>query len=189
MAWKKVKAYTGDEYIYEVRGKNCRYLLSPPLYRKTRYPGCVCLVSGLGRLLRWMGQENVPGEFPIRQAYFPSKKKVRILHECLLREGCPEPDQQTISLCIIGHAGWGSPPPFDSVTLDAEKIDHRPDIYGKIGNSGCERLLPRWRQNSIQAFDLCDPATSVCPWPSMDPLLPCVPSLWMPLSTSNVSCI
>ena len=39
-AWpEKVKAYTGDEYIYEVRGKNCRYLLSPPLYRKTRYPG------------------------------------------------------------------------------------------------------------------------------------------------------
>ncbi|HRD08446.1 MAG TPA: methylmalonyl-CoA mutase family protein, partial [Saprospiraceae bacterium] len=162
-AWpEKVKAYTGDEYIYEVRGKK----LSEPTFTtslsKNKIPRvCLPKFQDWGDLLRWMGQENVPGEFPYTAGVFPFKRKGEDPTRMFAGEGCPERTNKRFHYVSLDMPAKRLSTAFDSVTLYGEDPDHRPDIYGKIGNSGVSVCCLDDAKKLYSGFDLCDPATSV----------------------------
>ncbi len=162
-AWpEKVKAYTGDEYIYEVRGKK----LSVPTFTTSLSKNKIPRVSlpkfqDWGDLLRWMGQENVPGEFPYTAGVFPFKRKGEDPTRMFAGEGCPERTNKRFHYVSLDMPAKRLSTAFDSVTLYGEDPDHRPDIYGKIGNSGVSVCCLDDAKKLYSGFDLCDPATSV----------------------------
>jgi methylmalonyl-CoA mutase len=162
-AWpEKVKAYTGDEYIYEVRGKK----LSVPTFTTSLSKNKIPRVSlpkfqDWGDLLRWLGQENVPGEFPYTAGVFPFKRKGEDPTRMFAGEGCPERTNKRFHYVSLDMPAKRLSTAFDSVTLYGEDPDYRPDIYGKIGNSGVSVCCLDDAKKLYSGFDLCDPATSV----------------------------
>ena len=158
----KVKSYTGDEYVYEVRGKK----LSVPTFTTSLSKNKIPRVSlpkfqDWGDLLRWMGQENVPGEFPFTAGVFPFKRKGEDPTRMFAGEGCPERTNKRFHYVSLDMPAKRLSTAFDSVTLYGEDPDHRPDIYGKIGNSGVSVCCLDDAKKLYSGFDLCDPATSV----------------------------
>ena len=159
---EKVKSYTGDEYVYEVRGKK----LSVPTFTTSLSKNKIPRVSlpkfqDWGDLLRWMGQENVPGEFPFTAGVFPFKRKGEDPTRMFAGEGCPERTNKRFHYVSLDMPAKRLSTAFDSVTLYGEDPDHRPDIYGKIGNSGVSVCCLDDAKKLYSGFDLCDPATSV----------------------------
>jgi methylmalonyl-CoA mutase len=159
---EKVKLYTGDEYVYEVRGKK----LSVPTFTTSLSKNKIPRVSlpkfqDWGDLLRWMGQENVPGEFPYTAGVFPFKRKGEDPTRMFAGEGCPERTNKRFHYVSLDMPAKRLSTAFDSVTLYGEDPDHRPDIYGKIGNSGVSVCCLDDAKKLYSGFDLCDPATSV----------------------------
>ncbi len=162
-AWpEKVKAYTGDEYIYEVRGKKLSVPTFTTSLSKNKIPRvCLPKFQDWGDLLRWMGQENVPGEFPYTAGEFPFKRKGEDPTRMFAGEGCPERTNKRFHYVSLDMPAKRLSTAFDSVTLYGEDPDHRPDIYGKIGNSGVSVCCLDDAKKLYSGFDLCDPATSV----------------------------
>ncbi|MFN8319569.1 MAG: methylmalonyl-CoA mutase family protein [Saprospiraceae bacterium] len=162
-AWpEKVKAYTGDEYIYEVRGKKLSVPTFTTSLSKNKIPRvCLPKFQDWGDLLRWMGQENVPGEFPYTAGVFPFKRKGEDPTRMFAGEGCPERTNKRFHYVSLDMPAKRLSTAFDSVTLYGEDPDHRPDIYGKIGNSGVSVCCLDDAKKLYSGFDLCDPATSV----------------------------
>jgi isobutyryl-CoA mutase len=117
--------------------------------------------SDWGDLLRWMGQENVPGEFPYTAGVFPFKRKGEDPTRMFAGEGCPERTNKRFHYVSLGLPAKRLSTAFDSVTLYGEDPDHRPDIYGKIGNSGVSVCCLDDAKKLYSGFDLCNPSTSV----------------------------
>ena len=108
----------------------------------------------------WQAQENVPGHFPFTAGVFPLKEKEKT-HAHVCRRRRARTDQPAVSLCNSGSPAKRLSTAFDSVTLYGEDPDHRPDIYGKIGNSGVSIATVDDAKKLYSGFDLCDPKTSV----------------------------
>lgn len=158
----KRKRYTADEYCYEVRGKQICVLTSKQTLSHTRIPR-VALPSfrGWGDILRWSLQENVPGEFPYTAGNFPFKREEEDPTRMFAGEGNPERTNKRFH-----YLSWGQPAKrlstaFDSVTLYGEDPSPRPDVYGKIGNSGVSICCLDDAKRLYAGFDLSDSKTSV----------------------------
>ena len=158
----KKKRYAADEYIYLVRGKEIKVQTKSESLSHLKIPK-VCLPkwADWGEVLRWCLQENVPGEFPYTAGVFPFKREGEDPTRMFAGEGGPERTNRRFHYVSAGLPAARLSTAFDSVTLYGEDPDMRPDIYGKVGNSGVSICCLDDAKKLYSGFDLCDPKTSV----------------------------
>jgi methylmalonyl-CoA mutase len=106
-------------------------------------------------------RENVPGEFPYTAGVFRFKRENEDPTRMFAGEGCPERTNKRFHYVSKDMPAKRLSTAFDSVTLYGQDPDYRPDIYGKIGNSGVSVCCLDDAKKLYSGFDLCDPATSV----------------------------
>ena len=114
-----------------------------------------------GDILSWILLENVPGSFPYTAGVFPFKREGEDPTRMFAGEGTPERTNRRFHFVSEGLPAARLSTAFDSVTLYGEDPDERPDIYGKIGNSGVSICTLDDMKKLYCGFDLCAPNTSV----------------------------
>jgi isobutyryl-CoA mutase len=117
--------------------------------------------SSWGDLLKWNLQENVPGEFPYTAGIYPFKREGEDPTRMFAGEGGPERTNRRFHYVSMAMPAKRLSTAFDSVTLYGNDPDYRPDIYGKIGNSGVSICCLDDAKKLYSGFNLCDPKTSV----------------------------
>jgi methylmalonyl-CoA mutase len=158
----KIKAYEKDYYEYKVRDKVIKQEMFSHSLSGTRIPKVVLpKYKDWGDLLRWQAQENVPGSFPFTAGVFPLKREGEDPTRMFAGEGGPERTNKRFHYVSVDQPAKRLSTAFDSVTLYGEDPDHRPDIYGKIGNAGVSIATVDDAKKLYSGFDLCDPKTSV----------------------------
>ncbi|MEA1902005.1 MAG: methylmalonyl-CoA mutase family protein [Actinomycetota bacterium] len=157
-----VAEYSGEEFIYHVRGREIRVPLHHETLSHTRIP-LVALphYRSWGDRLEWLAQENVPGEFPFAAGVFPFKRSEEDPTRMFAGEGPPEQTNARFHYLAAGMPSKRLSTAFDSVTLYGEDPHERPDIYGKVGNSGVSIATLDDAKKLYSGFDLSDPSTSV----------------------------
>jgi methylmalonyl-CoA mutase len=161
--WHAVRGlYKKDFFEYDVRGK----IIQQPLFSKslsgTRIPKiAVPRFKDWGDILRWRLQENFPGKFPYTAGVFPLKRAEEDPTRMFAGEGGPERTNKRFHYVSLDQPAKRLSTAFDSVTLYGEDPDYRPDIYGKIGNSGVSIATVDDAKKLYSGFDLCNPKTSV----------------------------
>ena len=161
--WEALKASYKKEYFeYDVRGK----IIKQPLYTEslshTKIPKIsVPRFKDWGDILLWRLQENFPGHFPYTAGVFPLKRAEEDPTRMFAGEGSPERTNRRFHYVSYGQPAKRLSTAFDSVTLYGEDPDERPDIYGKVGNSGVSIATVDDAKKLYSGFDLCDPKTSV----------------------------
>jgi methylmalonyl-CoA mutase len=161
-----VQGYAGDEYVVNVRGREVRSRLSSVSLSGTRVPKVALpRFEDAGEILRWLLAENVPGSFPYTAGVFAFKRLSDQIGEDPIRmfagEGDPFRTNRRFHLLSKDLPAKRLSTAFDSVTLYGFDPDERPDIYGKVGNSGVSIATLDDMKALYSGFDLCDPATSV----------------------------
>ncbi|MGB1581072.1 MAG: fused isobutyryl-CoA mutase/GTPase IcmF [Nevskiales bacterium] len=156
------EAYRQDEYVYKVRDKEIR----SPLFREslsgTRIPRVALPnYSDDGDLLSWLRLENLPGRFPYTAGVFPLKREGEDPARMFAGEGGPARTNKRFHYLAKGPGASRLSTAFDSVTLYGNDPDERPDIYGKVGNSGVSIATLDDMKLLYSGFDLCSPTTSV----------------------------
>jgi methylmalonyl-CoA mutase len=154
--------YKREYFEYEVRGK----IIKQPLYSESlshlKIPKiAVPRFTDWGDILRWRVQENFPGKFPFTAGIFPLKRSEEDPTRMFAGEGGPERTNKRFHYVSAGQPAIRLSTAFDSVTLYGEDPGFRPDIYGKIGNSGVSIATVDDAKKLYSGFDLCDPRTSV----------------------------
>lgn len=161
--WQQtLKRYKSDKYIFKVRDK----VIEQELYHKSLSGTKVPRVSlpkyqDWGDILEWILTENVPGFFPFAAGVFPLKRKGEDPTRMFAGEGGPERTNKRFHYLSKSTPAKRLSTAFDSVTLYGENPDHRPDIYGKIGNSGVSVATLDDAKKLYSGFNLADPMTSV----------------------------
>jgi methylmalonyl-CoA mutase len=162
-SWPEVKAaYSGDDYVVTVRDKEIRtsqvtVTLSGSKIRKVALPR----YEDHGELLRWLLAENVPGVFPFTAGVFPFKREGEDPTRMFAGEGDAFRTNDRFKFLSKDSDAKRLSTAFDSVTLYGADPDERPDIYGKVGNSGVSIATLEDMKVLYSGFDLCAPATSV----------------------------
>ncbi|TMI02880.1 MAG: methylmalonyl-CoA mutase [Betaproteobacteria bacterium] len=157
-----LKAYSGDEHVVKVRGKEIRTALGSASLSGTRVPKVALpRFEDHGELLRWRLRENLPGEFPFTAGVFHFKRENEDPTRMFAGEGSPFRTNRRFHLLSKDLPAKRLSTAFDSVTLYGFDPDERPDIYGKVGNSGVSIATLDDMEVLYSGFDLCDPATSV----------------------------
>jgi methylmalonyl-CoA mutase len=159
---EKVARYQAAEYVYQVRGRDIRVPTHTESLSHTAVPKVAMpRYEGWGDVLTWNLQENVPGEFPYTAGVFPFKRTAEDPTRMFAGEGGPERTNKRFHYVSLGMPARRLSTAFDSVTLYGEDPAHRPDIYGKVGNSGVSIASLDDAKKLYSGFNLCDPATSV----------------------------
>ncbi|KPC99841.1 Methylmalonyl-CoA mutase large subunit [Geobacillus sp. BCO2] len=114
-----------------------------------------------GEILRWVYKENVPGSFPYTAGVFPFKRQGEDPKRQFAGEGTPERTNRRFHYLCKEDKAKRLSTAFDSVTLYGEDPDYRPDIFGKVGESGVSVCTLDDMKKLYKGFDLCDPLTSV----------------------------
>jgi len=157
-----VKTYSGEEQVVKVRGKELRSRLNTTSLSGTKVPKVALpRFEDHGELLRWRMRENLPGEFPYTAGVFHFKRENEDPTRMFAGEGDPFRTNRRFHLLSKDMAAKRLSTAFDSVTLYGFDPDERPDIYGKVGNSGVSIATLEDMKVLYSGFDLCDPATSV----------------------------
>ncbi len=159
---EKKKNYSNDYYVFKVRDKEIKIQtyttsLSHSKISKVSLPK----FTGWGEILKWVLKENVPGEFPYAAGVFPFKREGEDPTRMFAGEGGPERTNRRFHYVSKGMPAKRLSTAFDSVTLYGEDPDERPDIYGKIGNSGVSIACLDDLKKLYSGFNLADPKTSV----------------------------
>ncbi len=163
ISWSSIcKRYEQDFYEFKVRDQ----IISQPLTFKTLSGTSVSKVylpkfKDWGDILQWQLQENVPGEFPYTAGVFPLKREGEDPTRMFAGEGGPERTNKRFHYLSVGQPAKRLSTAFDSVTLYGEDPAIRPDIYGKVGNSGVSIATVDDAKKLYSGFDLCDAKTSV----------------------------
>ena len=161
--WDEVAgAYAGETYTYQVRGRDITVPLFIRSLSGTRVPRvAVPRTRDTGERLRFALLENLPGFFPYTAGVFPFKRTGEDPTRMFAGEGSPERTNRRFHLVSAGMPARRLSTAFDSVTLYGFDPHTRPDIYGKIGNSGVSICTLDDMKKLYSGFDLCDRATSV----------------------------
>lgn len=158
----KKEKYRKDEYIYTVRGREIRVQTHRETLSHTKIPRVILPgFEGWGDIVRWSLLENVPGEFPYTAGVYPFKREGEDPTRMFAGEGGPERTNRRFHYLSQDMPAARLSTAFDSVTLYGEDPDKRPDIYGKVGNSGVSICCLDDAKKLYSGFDLCDPKTSV----------------------------
>ncbi|MGC1818754.1 MAG: methylmalonyl-CoA mutase family protein, partial [Casimicrobiaceae bacterium] len=161
--WPRTKAaYAADEYVVRIRDREIRTALtttslSGTKLRRVALPG----YEDDGEVLRWQLTENVPGSFPFTAGVFAFKRENEDPTRMFAGEGDPFRTNRRFHLLADGMPAKRLSTAFDSVTLYGNDPDRRPDIYGKVGNSGVSIATLDDMKVLYSGFDLCAPNTSV----------------------------
>jgi methylmalonyl-CoA mutase len=158
----RLKTVTDEHYTYEVRGKiiegsNYVESLSHQKIPKIAAPKHM----GWSELLRFLMKENLPGYYPYTGGVYPYRRTGEDPTRMFAGEGTPERTNRRFHYLSHGQKGARLSTAFDSVTLYGEDPAKRPDIYGKVGNSGVSIATLDDMKKLYSGFDLCDPRTSV----------------------------
>ncbi len=157
-----VEKYKNEDYIFKVRDKEVRIKthtesLSHTPVAKVAMPK----FKAWGDRLKWQLQENVPGEFPYTSGIYPFKREGEDPTRMFAGEGGPERTNRRFHYVSLGMPAKRLSTAFDSVTLYGNDPHLRPDIYGKIGNSGVSICCLDDAKKLYSGFNLADPKTSV----------------------------
>src|SRR3954463_3192866 len=156
------QAYAGDEQVVRIRGKELRTRLNSTSLSGTKVPKVALpKFEDHGEILRWRMRENVPGEFPYTAGVFHFKRENEDPTRMFAGEGDPFRTNKRFHLLSKDMPAKRLSTAFDSVTLYGFDPDERPDIYGKVGNSGVSIATLEDMKVLYSGFDLCDPSTSV----------------------------
>ncbi|MBN7816072.1 methylmalonyl-CoA mutase family protein [Algoriphagus pacificus] len=161
--WPTEAAKYGDDfYVFKVRDKEIKVKtyytsLSDSKISKISLPK----YEAWGDLLKWGLRENVPGQFPYTAGVFPFKREGEDPTRMFAGEGSPERTNKRFHYVSKDMPAKRLSTAFDSVTLYGEDPDYRPDIYGKIGNSGVNVCCLDDAKKLYSGFNLVDPMTSV----------------------------
>jgi methylmalonyl-CoA mutase len=157
-----VAEYAGDEFVYHVRGREIKVPLHTETLSHTKVPKVALpRYRSWGDRLGWIFQENVPGEFPYTAGVFPFKRATEDPARMFAGEGPPEQTNARFHYLSEGMPARRLSTAFDSVTLYGDDPHERPDIYGKVGNSGVSIATVDDAKKLYSGFDLDDPTTSV----------------------------
>ncbi|WP_428415110.1 fused isobutyryl-CoA mutase/GTPase IcmF [Methylibium sp.] len=156
------KAYAGDEYVVKIRDKEIRTrlthtTLSGSKIRKVALPR----YEDHGEILQWLMLDNVPGSFPYSAGTFAFKREGEDPTRMFAGEGDAFRTNRRFKLVSEGMPAKRLSTAFDSVTLYGHDPDLRPDIYGKVGNSGVSIATLDDLKVLYSGFDLTNPSTSV----------------------------
>jgi methylmalonyl-CoA mutase len=161
--WTKTQAlFTAEKYQFKVRDK----IIEQDLYTETLSHLKVPKVAlpkyqDWGDILKWLLTENVAGEFPYSAGVFPLKREGEDPARMFAGEGNAERTNKRFHYISKGMPAKRLSTAFDSVTLYGENPDRRPDIYGKVGNSGVSIFTLDEAKKLYSGFNLCQPNTSV----------------------------
>jgi methylmalonyl-CoA mutase len=154
--------YGQDELVYEVRGREVHApLISESLSHLQIQKVILPRYLDWGDLLEWIGFENVPGSFPFTAGVFPLKRTGEDPARMFAGEGPPEQTNARFHLLSKDQPAVRLSTAFDSVTLYGEDPHERPDIFGKVGESGVSIATIEDAEKLYAGFDLCSPNTSV----------------------------
>ena len=155
-------SYAGDDYVYHVRGKEIRQPLTRKSLSGTRIKRVVTpKLTDWGDRFRFLRLENVPGEFPFTAGVFPLKREGEDPTRMFAGEGGPMRTNKRFHYLSKGQPAARLSTAFDSVTLYGQDPDTRPDIFGKVGESGVSICTLDDMKKLYDGFDLTSPTTSV----------------------------
>jgi len=158
----KVKKYKNPIYSFSVRGKDINIETHTESLSHTQIPKVALpKYEAWGDVLKWSLQENVPGEFPYAAGLYPFKRTGEDPTRMFAGEGGPERTNRRFHYVSKGMSAKRLSTAFDSVTLYGNDPDHRPDIYGKIGNAGVSICCLDDAKKLYSGFDLTHAMTSV----------------------------
>ncbi|CCG53240.1 Methylmalonyl-CoA mutase [Flavobacterium indicum GPTSA100-9 = DSM 17447] len=163
LTWEeKVNKYKNPVYSFKVRDKEIKIETHTESLSHSQIPKVALpKYQAWGDILKWNLQENVPGEFPFASGLYPFKREGEDPTRMFAGEGGPERTNRRFHYVSLGMPAKRLSTAFDSVTLYGNDPDHRPDIYGKIGNAGVSICCLDDAKKLYSGFDLSHPATSV----------------------------
>lgn len=162
-SWPRLReVYSKDQLITKIRNSE----LITELYTESLSGNKIPKISlpkfeDSGEILRWLMEENLPGFFPYTAGVFPFKRTSEDPKRQFAGEGTPDRTNRRFHYLCQNDDAKRLSTAFDSVTLYGQDPDHRPDIYGKIGNSGVSICTLDDMKKLYAGFDLCHPSTSV----------------------------
>jgi isobutyryl-CoA mutase len=157
-----LKAYAGDEYVVKIRGREIRTRLTHTTLSGSKVPKVALpRFEDHGEILRWQMRENVPGSFPFTAGVFAFKRENEDPTRMFAGEGDAFRTNKRFHLLSKDMPAKRLSTAFDSVTLYGFDPDERPDIYGKVGNSGVSIATLEDMKVLYGGFDLCAANTSV----------------------------
>ncbi|MCM3489727.1 methylmalonyl-CoA mutase family protein [Alkalihalophilus marmarensis] len=161
--WDSLKeSYSGDTFVTKIRDKEIVTELTTESLSGLKIPKVALpKFEDWGEILRWSMEENVPGAFPYTAGVFPFKRKGEDPKRQFAGEGTPERTNRRFHYLSKDDEAKRLSTAFDSVTLYGEDPDYRPDIYGKVGESGVSICTLEDMRKLYDGFDLCAPSTSV----------------------------
>ncbi len=161
--WReKVERYKSEVYSFKVRDKEVKIKTHTESLSHSQIPKVALpKYKAWGDILQWILQENVPGEFPYTAGLYPFKREGEDPTRMFAGEGGPERTNRRFHYVSMDMPAKRLSTAFDSVTLYGNDPDHRPDIYGKIGNAGVSICCLDDAKKLYSGFDLSSPMTSV----------------------------
>ncbi|WP_299245759.1 methylmalonyl-CoA mutase family protein [uncultured Aquimarina sp.] len=158
----KVQKYKDPIYSFKVRDKEIKIETHTESLSHSQIPKVALpKYQAWGDILKWCLQENVPGEFPFASGLYPFKRTGEDPTRMFAGEGGPERTNRRFHYVSLGMPAKRLSTAFDSVTLYGNDPDHRPDIYGKIGNAGVSICCLDDAKKLYSGFDLTHAMTSV----------------------------
>jgi methylmalonyl-CoA mutase len=158
----QAKRYHDDYYVFKVRDKEIKIKTHTESLSHSQIPKVATpKYRSWGDILRWLLQENVPGQFPYTSGIYPFKREGEDPTRMFAGEGGPERTNKRFHYVSLDMPAKRLSTAFDSVTLYGNDPDYRPDIYGKIGNSGVSICCLDDAKKLYSGFRLTDPKTSV----------------------------
>jgi len=163
ISWtSKLKKYKDPLYVFKVRDKEIKIATHSESLSHLQIPKIsMPKYTAWGDLLTWILQENVPGEFPYASGLYPFKRTGEDPTRMFAGEGGPERTNRRFHYVSLGMPAKRLSTAFDSVTLYGNDPDPRPDIYGKVGNSGVSICCLDDAKKLYSGFDLTHALTSV----------------------------
>jgi isobutyryl-CoA mutase len=159
---RRAASYRDEEYSFEVRGREVRGANYTESLSHLKIPKVALPRSeDWGDLLRFLMQENLPGAYPFAAGVYPYRREAEDPIRMFAGEGMPERTNTRFHYLSHGHQADRLSTAFDSATLYGEDPDPRPDIYGRIGNSGVSIATLDDMKRLYSGFDLLAPSTSV----------------------------
>ncbi|WP_100400413.1 fused isobutyryl-CoA mutase/GTPase IcmF [Bacillus sp. FJAT-44742] len=161
--WEDFKdSYKQDTFTTKIRDKEIVTELQTESLSGLKIPKVALpKYKDWGEIVKWSMKENVPGKFPFTAGVFPFKRKGEDPKRQFAGEGTPERTNRRFHYLSKDDEAKRLSTAFDSVTLYGEDPDHRPDIYGKVGESGVSICTLEDMKKLYDGFDLCAPTTSV----------------------------
>ncbi|MFN0058249.1 MAG: fused isobutyryl-CoA mutase/GTPase IcmF [Planctomycetota bacterium] len=155
-------AYCADELVYKIRDEERREPLKTVTLAGSKLSRIALpRFESKAELLRFLMLENLPGDFPFTGGVFPFRRRDEDPKRMFAGEGPPEQTNARFHYLCRGEPSKRLSTAFDSVTLYGEDPAERPDIYGKVGESGVSICTLDDMKKLYQGFDLCHPSTSV----------------------------